>query len=513
MEQKTAVRSIIVEEADRHVTKEVVLDVNEEEYESLRKCLKNWYNWRKINLAKGSSTTNQNLFDSSMVGPVLYKRDGEYILRVNRWIGSISGRGIIIELKPKFPVKAALNIVCANALHNFGEFSAPPHLQAMTETIGEEEMGFVVAYLLISYVEEILKIGLRATYKSKDQCTMQTKGKILITKQMSKQKGLLFPVHCRVQIHTYDSLENQFIKAALKRIMYLIRNNCMKSYDEKLLDQLFRKLKDFLYQFEQFGVSDTMFTYDNIPKFHFHKLNKYYQPACSICSVILSNSSTYKSLSNYLVPNESNDSDHYHNRNHLKSNNNITGSCWIYNMANEFEQFVRDSLRRSDRLSTLSKGHVDWSMMKNQVHMEPDLVLDNRTLIGDVKYRKYSHVKRRPDIFQVLAYSNTKIATLQDVVLVYASVDNLFLKQMLSPQFSSQSFSSCEEFCDFINVKDIRENIFLSCKQCSIIIDLLCSWDFEKRIWCCCLDLPNSTHVQLIQQISHIQELLEKHLP
>merc|ERR1712137_1359581 len=188
--------------------------------------------------------------------------------------------------------------------------------------------------------------------------------------------GMVFPVHCQVQIHTYDTEENRFIKAALLRILTMIQNHTMQSYDKSLLSSLLQKIKEYLYQFDQAGVTSKIFYFGNIPRFHFHKLNSYYETSISISSIIISNSSC-GSLSNLQT-----------------GSNSIFGSCWLYNMANEFEQFVRDSLRRSERLSSICKGHVDWSMQKNQVHMEPDLVIDNRTLIGDVKYRKYSQSKR-----------------------------------------------------------------------------------------------------------------------
>ena len=506
---------ICIEDADRNVSKEVILsDITEDDFNSLKASLHAWYSWRKDIISstisssasnfKKKNSNNSNNSSIYFIGPVLFHRDGNYMLRINRWIGTISSSRVTIELKPKFPVKAALNIVCTNAMRNFNIFSSPPHESFMSQ-YQEEDIGISVAYLLISFVENIIKMGIRAHYVKKNICTVQTRGKILLSKQMIKQKGLLFPVHCQVQDYTYDTIENQYIKAAIQRLLIMIQNGTMHSYDKELLKIIIRKLKEILTYFNQYYISDIIFRPDNLPNIYFDKLNQYYKPACSISSMIFSKSfcGSISSSSMFELGNDDNN---------IKKQKQIFGSCWLYNMANEFEQFVRDSLKSFDSLSTIGKGHVDWSMQKNQVHMEPDLVLDNMTLIGDVKYRKYSQSKRRPDIFQILAYSNTKISTLQDVVLIYASVESLFLKQALTSN-SIEKLESCSDFNEYIIYNDIRENIILICKECSLIVDLLCSWDFEKRIWCCCLNLPESTHKELKMQISHIAEIIIKHLP
>ena len=504
---------IVVEDADKQISKEVVLDITEKQFIELKKTLQSWLAWRRKEKKQEDTKTTpivrkskkkaggKTYQDFQTIGPILKKEGENFILIVNRWVGTISISDLIIELRPKFSVRASNNIICANALKksnvnffkspNFTKEGASAVGQPLFSSIEEDEMGLVVSYLFVSFLEEIFKKGVRSDYHLKEVFCLNTKGKILISKQMKKQQGILFPVHCLVQRFSYDIPENQIIKAALKRIIYLLNSNQQLSYgNSEKIALLIEKLTSFYGKFNQMNISTLAnVSYASLPKIRYTKLNSYYQPACSIAKMIL-----HSSKSNL--------------ENNSKTGERMISSCWLHNMANEFEQFVRDSLQEGERLTELEKGRVEWTMSdSDEVRMEPDLVLDNSLLVGDVKYRVYSPAKRRSDLFQILAYSSTKIAVMQDTVLIYATADQVVKESKMDV------FSSCSEFTDHLFSRDLRENKTVCCTGCSFICDLLCSWNLDKRIWCCCLDLPNSTFKQLKEQLKHVIDIIEKHLP
>jgi hypothetical protein len=484
---------IVIADADKHVSKEEALDITKEQFEQLQSSVKLWRQWRKSTIQQNQKR-NPNLKTKSrqwdqIQGPVLFARDQKFYIRTNRWVGTISSPQIVLQLQPKFPVKAALNIICSNALRNSSmEFNLPPQLDFLSQ-VGEDEMGFSVAYLFVSFVDSVFQSGARASYYTVQEKLHKPKGRILIATQMRKQQGILFPVHCSYQVHSYDNLENRLIKSGLKQLLYVIQSHSMQSYSPELISRLEYKIREHISKFDDIQVSDTTFDPRRLPKINYNQQNAYYQPACSLAGLILSQSSS--SL-----------------QGDRSSGSLVLGSCWLYNMANEFEQYVRDSLRVSECLRGIAKGQVNWSL-GDDVRMEPDLVLNNCVLIGDVKYRTYSPAKRRSDLFQILAYASTSIATLQDTVLVYAAVDKNFVDQSKK----LQTFKTCEDLSEYLLLQDIRENVLLRCMQCTFLVDLLCSWDYEKRIWCCCLNLPESSHSMLAAQLAHVISLLEKHLP
>jgi 5-methylcytosine-specific restriction enzyme subunit McrC len=309
--------------------------------------------------------------------------EGRYDVTADQHIGIVSLPGLEVEIRPKIPMSSALFLV-SYACEAVSWFDQQPEF-AHDTAIGE-----IIAIILARTVEQATRRGLLHGYQSEDESMQAPRGRVLFDEQIRRRFAMSPPVEVRHDVFTSDMLENRLLLAALAVLGHMVLRSKVAKREIARAQRLLG------------GVSRLHFARATVPEIVFTRLNRHYQPALTLASLVLRSTSIDV------------------------GGGAARGSAFLVDMNAVFERFVRRALRDTlgvgartlpDRVppSTLDTAGV--------VPLRPDLcaVEDQRIVwVGDAKYKRLpSGAYQNADLYQLLAY--TTVLGLPSGTLIYAA--------------------------------------------------------------------------------------------
>lgn len=202
------------------------------------------------------------------------------------------------------------------------------------------------------------------------------RGRILFDEQIRRRLGISPPIEVRHDIFTSDIIENRLLLAALGAMGRIPHRS------DGTRREIFRAERLFG------AVRRANFAPSAVPEVVFTRLNRHYQPAVSLASLLLRSASLDLGAAG------------------------ARGSAFLIDMNTAFEQFVRRALRealhgRAERWPDRPpRTRLDSAGV---VPLRPDLCLieDQKVVwAGDAKYKRLpAGAYRNADLYQLLAYA------------------------------------------------------------------------------------------------------------
>jgi 5-methylcytosine-specific restriction enzyme subunit McrC len=303
---------------------------------------------RNVSLSVLERETLRKLHPGIRIEPTAYS-DDRYDLTPDQHIGIICLPDVVLEVRPKVPISSVLFLVsyACNAVEWF---------DPQPEYGRDIELTEVVAMIFARAVEQATRRGLLNGYQSEDESLQAPRGRILFDEQFRRRLRMSSPIEVRHDNYTPDVIENRLLVAALSILSRLSLRH------ESVRRELLRAQR-------LFGAVKRMhFSRNSLPEVRFTRLNRHYQPAISLATLVLRSASLDL------------------------GKGGAHGSAFLIDMNHVFEQFVRRALRRALNLDTQrfpDRGPRPRLDQAGRVPLKPDLCLleGNRiTWIGDAKY-------------------------------------------------------------------------------------------------------------------------------
>ena len=309
--------------------------------------------------------------------------DGRYDITSDQHIGLISLPSLVVEIRPKVAMSSALFVI-AYACEAVSWFDEQP------EFAHDVDLAEIIAIMLARMVEQATRRGLLNGYQSEEESLPAPRGRILFDEQIRRRFGVSPPVEVRHDVFTSDILENRLLLAGLGAIGRLVlRSDVAKR-------ELFRAQRLLG------AVRRVHFAPSAVPEILLTRLNRHYQPAISMASLVLRSASLDIGAGG------------------------SRGAAFLVDMNAAFERFVRRALRTilgldisafPDRAPNVSLD------MAGVVSLKPDLCLVERQRIvwlGDAKYKRLpAGAYQNADLYQLLAY--LVALDLRSGALIYAA--------------------------------------------------------------------------------------------
>lgn len=302
------------------------------------------------------------------IEPTAYARD-LYDLTPDQRIGLVALQDLAIEIRPKVPMASVLFLL-SYACEAAAWFDEQPEFGR------DADFTDIVAVMLARLVERSTRRGLLHGYRSEDETLQAPRGRILFDQQLRQHLGITPPVEVRHDIFTADVLENQLLSAALSSVSRLPLRSDSAQRELARSKRLFGAVGRV--HFAPAAVPDVIMT----------RLNRHYQPALSLASLILRSASLDLGTGG------------------------ARGSALLIDMNLVFEQFVRLALRAA--LGATPSEFPDRPPQRRLdeagvVPLKPDLCLINDqqvVWVGDAKYKRLpAGAYTNADLYQLLAYS------------------------------------------------------------------------------------------------------------
>lgn len=295
--------------------------------------------------------------------------DGCYDLTPDQRIGLVCLPSLVIEVRPKVPMSSVLFLL-SYACDAANWFDQQP------EFAHELDLVELLAIMLARMVQQATRRGLLNGYQCVEESLQAPRGRILFDEQIRRRRAISPPIEVRHDVYTSDIVENRLLLAALAAMGRIpLRSDTAKR-------ELFRAQRLFG------GVERLRFAPAAVPDVVFTRLNRHYQPAVSLASLLLRSTSLDLDAGG------------------------VRGSAFLIDMNTAFERFVRSALR--------AVLHVDAARFPDRpprarldeagvVPLMPDLCLleDRRVVwVGDAKYKRLPvGAYRNADLYQLLAYA------------------------------------------------------------------------------------------------------------
>ena len=303
-----------------------------------------------------------------------------WVVSATSHVGAFVTPEVELLVRPKVP------------MHNLFQM-----LDVGTVKIGREMFGFgadrsllaAIAQLYARSVERAVGNGLVRSYRSEHERLQTLRGRVNIA-AVVRRPGLPAPVPCDFDEYTADILENQALRAALRRLLRV----------PGVRPRTRRTLTHSLAQFEE--VSDTWVDPQSIDRIHFTRLNRHYRQPLRLASLVLRNLSLIDRVGVE------------------------DASAFTIDMNTLFEDWVTDRLQRHlrGRLSVVAQLPAHLGVGR-KVAMFPDLTFfadGELVYVGDVKYKLTgSGLARNPDYYQLLAYATA--LGLPEGLLIYCQLE------------------------------------------------------------------------------------------
>lgn len=236
-------------------------------------------------------------------------------------------------------------------------------------------------------METTLARGLVRSYRTVTESKIAMRGRLDFAAQ-ARTPGLMSPVACTYDDFTENVLENQVLRAAVRRAS---RVPGIKPHDRQ---QLLRHLAALD------GVADVPVTNETFDEIHITRLNQHYLPAIRLAHMLISNLTLSDAFGS------------------------TSASSFMLDMNDLFQRFVSERLRRELRhkLEVIEEPPV-YLGTGRRVSMRPDLVFRDTisgeiAYVGDIKYKVSGDgTGRSNDYYQLLAY--TTALDLPSGILIY----------------------------------------------------------------------------------------------
>ena len=306
-----------------------------------------------------------------------------YNLTPDQHIGLVALPSLTLEIRPKIPVSSVLFLISYSC-------DAVRWQERQADLEDADDIVDMVAILLARAVERATRRGLLTVYHSTEEPLRAPRGKILFAEHVRRRLAIAPPIDVQHDEFTADVLENQILLAALTTLGRApLRSRAAQR-------ELQRALRAFG------GVSHVRFAPHAVPDIAFNRLNRHYEPAIMLASLVLRSASVDL------------------------GSGSTRGGAFLLDMNRAFEAFVRAALRHALNLPQRDfPDRVPHFRLDDaeRVVLKPDLCLRKSghiLWVGDAKYKSLAAGDHRnSDIYQVLAY--TIALGLRSGTLIYAA--------------------------------------------------------------------------------------------
>jgi len=293
--------------------------------------------------------------------------EGHYDLTPDQKIGVIYLPDLVVEVRPKVPMRSVLFLVSYATDAVFWHQRQPEFEDAA-------DFAEIIGIILANVVAATTRRGLLNGYRGEDESIQSPRGRILFDEQIRRRLGVAPPVECCHDVFTADILENRLLLAAL---LAMSRLHLQRSRIELTrARRLFGAVREV--HFPSAAVPDVVFT----------RLNRHYQAALALATLVLRSASLDL------------------------GSGRTRGSAFLVDMNEVFESFIRRALRAALAADGASFPEAAPPIRLDQagaVPLRPDLCLieDRRVVwVGDAKYKRLpAGAFRNADLYQLLSYS------------------------------------------------------------------------------------------------------------
>lgn len=308
-----------------------------------------------------------------------------YVLTPGTEVGAVYMPDLAIEIRPKIPIDRLLFLI-SYAID-------PKQWKQVGFAFGQADS--LVEAIVPGFVAQLrraLHRGLLQGYRRQEEALMTVRGRLRFEEQLRRRYGAAIPIEVAYDEFTEDILENQLLKAAVRRFRHMqLRSDFCR-----------RSLRHFEYVFQH--VSDIAVDPRNVPMPNYTRLNEHYRPAIMLAQLILESTSVELSHGRY------------------------DSTAFLVNMSKVFESFVATALREALGLSTREFRHnaqkqAFYLDQAELVTLVPDLYWSEQgrcVFVGDAKYKRVNDAGiKNADLYQLLAY--TIAAHVPYGLLIYAA--------------------------------------------------------------------------------------------
>jgi 5-methylcytosine-specific restriction enzyme subunit McrC len=295
--------------------------------------------------------------------------EGSYDLTPDQRIGLVCLPSLVVEVRPKVPMSSVLFLV-SYACDAASWFNQQPDL-APDRNVVE-----LLAIMLARMVEQATRRGLLNGYQCEDEPLRAPRGRVLFDEQIRRRLGKSPPIEVRHDVFTSDILENRLLLAALTAMGRLPHSSAATKREIFRAERLFG------------AVRSSHFAPTAVPEVVFTRLNRHYQPALSLASLLLRSASL-----------------------DLGSGGS-RGAAFLIDMNTVFERFVRIALREALGVDAATFPDRPPRVPLDEagvVPLRPDLCLVRRrraVWVGDAKYKRLpAGAYTNADLYQLLAYA------------------------------------------------------------------------------------------------------------
>lgn len=303
-------------------------------------------------------------------------------------VGTLVAEGLRVDITPKVRPASLLYMM-----------SVPFNAKAWRgDLAGMDTAKHLVEALLptfLRHTEQALSRGPLHRYATMEDRLPTIRGRLLFEQQLRSSPGIPLPVSVRFDDYTADIEENRVLRAAARRLRYLVSHPA----HQQRLNRIDALLSE---------AASVSYAPAAIPAFTYDRLNGHYRDALQLASLVLQNTGL---------------------EHRLGSQPSVT---FLADMNKVFEDFVVASLRRE---LGLSDRELDQNCRHHRVYLDslppsvgrirlqPDISWWRRgecVFAGDVKYKRLSaRGYQHADLYQLLAYLTA--LGLPDGLLIYPS--------------------------------------------------------------------------------------------
>ncbi len=304
---------------------------------------------------------------------------GRWRITANSYVGTLDVAGVRLLIRPKIRPENLFLLL---------EPGLPPQAwrrEAFEYDTTSDLLPSIIAFFTRT-LETTLSRGILRSYESREEPLVSLRGRLATSAQF-RRAGLLSPVACTYDDFTEDIVENQVLRAAVRRMLQV--PGVAPTERGRLLRQLAAMER----------VSDAHVRPETVDGIHFTRLNEHYAPALRLARLVLANLTLADRAGGTSAP------------------------SFMVDMNALFQRFVTERLRTAlrGRLDVIGEPLVHLGEGR-RVAMNPDLVFRRpeglTVYVGDVKYKLSDDARgRSSDYYQLFAY--TTALDLPEGMLIY----------------------------------------------------------------------------------------------
>lgn len=322
------------------------------------------------------------------------------VLQAQNYVGVLQTKdGTTIEILPKIrevDTKISKNILVKmlKTLNKspFQNFNMA-HLKSANMPLLE-----IFITMFLDELSELIKKGIKSDYLTKEENLAYLKGKLNIKEQIAKNTIHKERFFVAYDEYVSDRVENRLIKTTLH---YL--------YKKSKLNSNKKRLREYLFVFDEVGVSHTVKT--DFSKVKLGRQMKDYEQVLVWAKTFLLDSS--------YSPYKGSD----------------LAFALLFDMNVLFESYVGHYLKKQGYDVSLQdkQHHLAFSEQRGIYALRPDIVIDKGRVIADTKWKILSQEKNRQgisgsDLYQMYAYG-TKYTECEILYLIYPKDNDLNVRE------------------------------------------------------------------------------------